>query len=271
MDLSYSPRFSIHRVWAMVLRYFYLLRGSIPRIVELAYWPTMQMLIWGFMSEFLMNHSEWFVKAGGILIGAVLLWDIMFRSNIGVSLSFLEEMWSRNLGHLFASPLRPYEWALSLLVISALRTLIGILPAALLAIPLYHYSIFQMGLPLIALFVNLLVFGAAIGLAVSGLVLRCGLGAESLAWAVIFAVAPFSGIYYPIETLPDWVEPIAYALPSSHVFEGMRAASLEQIFLADQFIWAVVLNVFYLALGLSVFLIAFKGARRRGQLLQMGE
>ena len=73
MDLSYSPRFSIHRVWAMVLRYFYLLRGSIPRIVELAYWPTMQMLIWGFMSEFLMNHSEWFVKAGGILIGAVLL------------------------------------------------------------------------------------------------------------------------------------------------------------------------------------------------------
>ena len=263
--------FSIHRVYAMVLRYFYLLRGSIARIVELAYWPTMQMLIWGFMSQFLIQHSEWFVQAGGILIGAVLLWDIMFRSNIGVSISFLEEMWSRNLGQLFASPLRPYEWAVSLLTISAIRTIIGVVPAAVLAIPLYHYSIFEMGLPLITFFVNLLGFGAAVGLAVSGLVLRCGLGAESLAWAVIFAVAPLSGIYYPIETLPDWLEPVAYALPPSHVFEGMRAAVLDGVFLLDRFIWSVCLNIVYLALGLTAFLIAFRIARHRGQLMQMGE
>ena len=85
--------FSPGRVGAMVLRYFYLLRGSLPRIIELAYWPTMQMLIWGFMSRFLYEHSEWFVRAAGILIAAVLLWDMMFRSNIGVSISFLEEMW----------------------------------------------------------------------------------------------------------------------------------------------------------------------------------
>ncbi|PPR10800.1 MAG: hypothetical protein CFH41_01375 [Alphaproteobacteria bacterium MarineAlpha11_Bin1] len=255
----------------MVLRYFYLLRGSIPRIIELAYWPTMQMLIWGFMSQFLYEHSEWFVRAGGILIAAVLLWDVMFRANIGVSISFLEEMWSRNLGQLFASPLRPYEWALSLLAISAIRTFIGIIPAALLAIALYHYSIFDMGLPLIAFFVNLLIFGAAVGLAVSGLILRCGLGAESLAWAVIFAVAPLSGIYYPISTLPYWLQPVAYALPSSHVFEGMRAVALDGVFIIDRFAWAVGLNILYLLLGLGVFLIAFRVARHRGQLLQMGE
>ncbi|MEC7490091.1 MAG: ABC transporter permease [Pseudomonadota bacterium] len=271
MKTSNQSRFSALRVYAMILRYFYLLRGSIPRIVELAYWPTMQMLIWGFMSQFLVNHSEWFIQAGGILIGAVLLWDIMFRSNIGVSISFLEEMWSRNLGQLFASPLRPYEWAFSLLVISAIRTIIGIVPAALLAIPLYQYSIFEMGLPLIAFFVNLLVFGSAVGLAVSGLVLRCGLGAESLAWAVIFAVAPLSGIYYPIDTLPSWLQPVAYALPSSHVFEGMRSVVLDQEFLINRFIWSVSLNVVYLSLGLAVFLLAFQTARHRGQLLQMGE
>lgn len=263
--------FSVRRINAMVLRYFYLLRGSIPRIIELAYWPTMQMLIWGFMSQFLTQHSEWFVQAGGILIGAVLLWDVMFRSNIGVSISFLEEMWSRNLGQLFVSPLRPYEWACSLLAISAIRTLIGVAPAALLAIPLYHYSIFEMGLPLIAFFLNLLIFGAAVGLAVSGLVLRCGLGAESLAWAVIFAVAPLSGIYYPINTLPEWLQPIAYGLPSAHVFEGMRAVALDGVFLTGRFIWAICLNFVYLALGLGAFLLAFRGARHRGQLLQMGE
>ena len=134
----------------MVLRYFYLLRGSLPRIVELAYWPTMQMLIWGFMSQFLHQHSEWFAQAGGILIGAVLLWDIMFRSNIGVTISFLEEMWSRNLGHLFSSPLRPWELIVALMMISLLRTLIGMGSAVGFAILLYHFSIFDLGLPLIA-------------------------------------------------------------------------------------------------------------------------
>lgn len=255
----------------MVLRYFYLLRGSFPRIVELAYWPTMQMMIWGFLSQFLYQQSEWFLKAGGVLIAAVLLWDIMFRSNIGIAVSFLEEMWSRNLGQLFASPLRPYEWAVSLLTIAGLRTLIGVLPAALLAIPLYHFSIFTLGLPLIAFFVNLLIFGSAVGLAVSGLVLRYGLGAESLAWAVIFAVAPISGIYYPIEVLPDWLQPIALALPSSHVFEGMRAVLIDKVFPIDHFLWSIGLNVIAIGLGMAAFLYAFHNARRRGQLLQMGE
>lgn len=266
-----GPDLSLGRIAAMSLRYFYLLRGSWPRIVELGYWPTMQMLIWGFLTEFLADHSEWFVRAGGILIAAVLLWDVMFRSNIGVAISFLEEMWSRNLGQLFASPLRPHEWALSLLAISAVRTLIGLLPAALLAIPLYSYSIFSMGLPLIAFFANLLVFGAAIGLMVSGLILRFGLGAESLAWAAIFAVAPLSGIYYPVATLPGWLQPVALSLPSSHVFEGMRGVVLDGVFQLDSLAWSAALNVVYLAAGLGAFLFAFRLARGRGQLLQMGE
>ena len=178
-DRPFSPR----RIGAMALRYLFLLRSSWTRIVELAYWPIMQMILWGFMTEFLLRSGSPVLKASGMLIAAVLLWDVMFRSNIGVAISFLEEMWSRNLAQLFASPLRPYEWALSLLTISLVRTLVGVLPAALLAIPLYHYSIFEMGLPLIAFFANLMLFGGAVGLAVSALILRYGLGAESLAWA----------------------------------------------------------------------------------------
>ena len=255
----------------MILRYVYLLRGSWPRIIELAYWPTMQMLIWGLMTQFLLTNSEYFMRAGGVLIAAVLLWDIMFRGNIGVAISFLEEMWSRNLGQLFASPLRPYEWAIALLTISFIRTLIGVLPAALLAIPLYHYSIFDMGLPLVAFFANLLIFGAAIGLAVSGLVLRFGLGAESLAWVAIFAFAPLSGIYYPIATLPSWLQPAALALPSAHIFEGMRAIVVDGVFRADFLLYAAGLNLIYMAAAVAVFLYVFRIARHRGLLLQMGE
>ena len=142
--------FSPARVWAMVLRYTYLLRTSLPRTLELIYWPTIQMILWGFTSQFLMTNSSYVARAAGVLLGAVLLWDVLFRGQLGVSISFMEELWSRNLGQLFISPLRPYEWALSLLAMSVVRVAIGMVPAALLAIPMYHYSIFSLGLPLIA-------------------------------------------------------------------------------------------------------------------------
>ena len=263
--------FSLQRVGAMVLRYIYLMRGSWPRILELAYWPTMQMILWGFISQFLVTNSSWVAQASGVLLAGVLLWDVMFRGQLGVSVVFFEEMYSRNLGHLFASPLRPYELVIALLVISLIRTLIGVGGAALLAIPFYHYSIFTMGLPLIAFFLNLLVMGWAIGLLVGGLVLRYGLGAENLAWVAIFAIAPVSGIYYPVSVLPGWLQTVAHLLPASYVFEGMRAVLMEHTFRTDLIFRAALLNVVYLALGIAIFLAVFRIARQRGLLLNMGE
>jgi ABC-2 type transport system permease protein len=263
--------FSLRRVTAMVLRYVYLLKGSWPRVLELAYWPTMQMILWGFITLFLVQHSTWVARASGILLSAVLLWDVLFRGQLGVSLSFFEEMYSRNLAQLFVSPLRPYELVAATLLISLIRTLIGVGTAAALAIVFYRYSIFSMGLPLLAFFSNLLVMGWAIGLMVSALVLRYGLGAESLAWVAIFAVQPVSGIYYPVSVLPDWLQRVAAALPSSHVFEGMRAVLIEHRFPSGQLMAAAGLNAAYLAVGIAVFLYAFHVARRRGLLLHIGE
>ncbi|MHB8454308.1 MAG: ABC transporter permease [Acidiferrobacterales bacterium] len=262
---------SLQRIYAMVLRYIYLLRRSWPRLLELAYWPTMQMILWGFISKFMVAHSSLLAHASGVLLAGVLLWDVMFRGQLGVSTVFFEEMYSRNLGHLFASPLRPYELVCALLVISFLRTVIGVGGAALLAIPLYHYSIFSMGLPLVAFFANLLVMGWSIGLLVGGLVLRYGLGAENLAWVAIFAVAPVSGIYYPISVLPHWLQVVARFLPSSHVFEGMRALLFDHVFRMDLFWDAAALNVVYLGAGIAVFLAVFRVARKRGLFLNMGE
>lgn len=262
---------SLNRIGAMVLRYTYLLRSSWPRLLELIYWPTVQMVLWGFINQFLVGQSPWLAQAAGLFIAAVLLWDVLFRAQLGVSLVFFEEMYSRNLGHLFVSPLRPHELVLALLSISLLRTLIGVGAAALLAIVFYHYSIFDMGLYLLAFFANLLVMGWAIGLLVVALVLRYGLGAESLAWVVIFAVTPISGVYYPISVLPEWLHPVAYALPSSHVFEGMRAVLVEHTFPLDLLRNALLLNLLYMALGMGVFLHAFQVARKRDLLLHVGE
>ena len=263
--------FSPGRVLAMLLRYLYLLRTSWPRILELIYWPTIQMVLWGFMSQFLRTNSSWVASAFGVLLAAVLLWDVLFRSQLGVSMSFLEEMWARNLGHLFVSPLRPYEWVLSLLAMSLIRVLIGVLPAMALAIPLYHYSIFGLGLPLLAFFACLLVMGWGLGLMIIAVILRHGMGAETVAWLAVFVLAPISAVYYPVAILPGWLRPVAWALPSAHIFEGMRALMFQHVFRFDHFLAAVALDLVYILLGALAFLLAFRNARRRGALLQVGE
>jgi ABC-2 type transport system permease protein len=180
-------------------------------------------------------------------------------------------MWARNLGQLFVTPLRPYEWILSLLGMSLIRVIIGVVPATLLAIPLYHYSIFAMGLPLLGFFTVLMVMGWALGLAICGGILRHGMGAESLAWTVIFALAPLSCVYYPVSTLPVWLQPVAWALPSTYVFEGMRAVLFSGAFRLDYFLSAVLLDLVLVVLGALVFALSFRDARQRGALLQMGE
>jgi ABC-2 type transport system permease protein len=271
MHRAGERRFSPARVWALQLRYLYILKSSWPRTVELLYWPTLQMMIWGFMSQFLRGNSSYVARAFGVLLAAVMLWDLLFRSQLGLSMSFLEEMWSRNLGQLFVTPLRPYEWVLSLLGMSVVRVVIGVAPAMLLAIPLYHYSIFTMGFALAAFLAVLMAMGWALGLAICGGILRHGMGAEGLAWTVIFALAPLSCVYYPITILPHWLRPVAWALPSTHVFEGMRAVLFHHRFRMDYFFGAVALDLVYLAIGIGLFAWAFRDARRRGALLQMGE
>ena len=255
----------------MVRRYFYLLRGSWPRILELGYWPTVQMIIWGFVTQFFMGHSSWVANAAGVLIGAVLLWDVLFRGQMGFSLCFLEEMWSRNLGHLFVSPLRPWEMIAAAMTMSLIRTCIGLAPSWVLAWVFFEFSVISYGPGIVVFFSCLCVMGWGIGMTVTALVIRFGLGAESLAWVAIFAFAPISAVYYPVSILPDWLQLVAWATPSAYVFEGMRAVMIDGVFRTDLLIGALVCNAAYLGIGAMVFAAAFSSARDAGKLLQVGE
>jgi ABC-2 type transport system permease protein len=244
---------------------------SWPRIVSMAYYPTVTMVLWAFVTIYLAPTNRFLQDAPGFFLGAVLLWDVLFRGQLGVSLTFIEELYARNLGNLFVSPLRLHELIAGQLAMSVLRTLIGVGGACFFAWLLFRYSIFSYGFPLIAFFVNLLMFGWGIGLAVSGMVLRWGLGAEELAWAAIFLFAPVSGVYYPIHVLPDALQLVAYAMPSAYVFEGMRDVLLQQTFRWDLLARAFALNLVYLAVGIALFAMAIRHARRKGTLFQMGE
>ncbi|MBT3967470.1 MAG: ABC transporter permease, partial [Gammaproteobacteria bacterium] len=180
-------------------------------------------------------------------------------------------MYARNLGHLFVSPLKVSEHIAALLVISLLRTSIGILAAALLAIALYTVNIFDLGLPLLVFFTQLIVMGWATGLGVIALILRYGLGAESLAWVLVFALAPLSAVYYPVDILPEMVQPIAAIIPASHAYEGMRALMFDGSFRWDLFWKGSALNIIWLAIAVWLYTRAFAQARQQGSLLQGSE
>ncbi|WP_158746160.1 ABC transporter permease [Acidisphaera sp. L21] len=260
------------RIWGLVYRHLALYRRSWPRMLELAYWPALQMLIWGFTASFIAGRSNQPVAiAAGTLLGGVLLWEVALRSQMGVALSFLEEVWSRNLAHVFVSPLRPWEMVAGMMVVSLMRVVIGVLPAILLAWLLYAFNLFAMGPIVIVFFLNLTVMGWWVSLAVLSLILRHGAGAEALAWSVLFGLTPFSAVFYPVSVLPAAIRPIAYALPSSHVFEGMRAAMNDGVVRWDHLAWAFGLNIAWAIVAVWLFAGQFRHARQGGALLNIGE
>ena len=262
---------SLRRIGALLRRYIYLLRSSSVRLVELIYWPFLQMLTWGFLQKFLASTQNPYAKGAGVLIGAVLLWDILFRSNLGFFTTFIEEMWSRNLGNLLISPLRPPELVAALCIWSIMRLSVGMIPVALAAFFIFGFNLLDLGIWLAVFFAMLVLTSWSLGLIAAGVMLRFGLGAEELAWSLAFLLLPLTCVYYPLIALPGWLQPIALALPPTHVFEGMRAILLEHRFDAGDLWWAFGLNVVYLAVGYAAFRWFLSSARENGSLLQLGE
>jgi ABC-2 type transport system permease protein len=270
-DWRFDLALSGGRIGAMISRYWYLLRSSWPRLLELIYWPAVQMLTWGFLQLYIGENSGFFARAGGTFIGAVLLWDILFRGQLGFSVSFLEEMWSRNLANLMISPLRPMEFVMALMVMSIVRLAIGMVPVSLLAIGFFGFNLYGLGLALAVFFANLILTSWAVGIFVSGLVMRNGLGAESFAWTIMFLLMPLACVYYPVAVLPGWLQWVALALPPTYVFEGMRGLLIEHIFRADLMWRALALNALWFGAGVFGFMRLLDASRRHGSLLQAGE
>ncbi len=265
-------RAALRRVWGLMYRHLALYRRSWPRLLELAYWPTLQMCIWGLTSTYIASRLPVGGQvAAGVLLGGVLLWEIALRSQMGVAISFLEEIWSRNLGHVFVSPLRPRELVAALIAMSAIRMAVGVLPAVLLAWVLYAFNLFALGPVLILFAINLMAMGWWVSLAVVSMILRHGAGAEALAWSVLFALTPLSAVFYPVSVLPVALRPIAWALPASHVFEGMRAVLNTGVIQWDQLAIASLLNLAWLLVASWLFAWQFRVARERGALLSIGE
>ncbi len=262
---------SWNKIYALSLRHVYLIKGSFPRILDLIYWPTIQIFLWGFISKFFTLTSSYYENTVGIILSAAILYDFLFRSSISYNMMFLEEIWSRNFTNLFIAPIRINEIIAALTFTAIFRTLIGLVPAALIAIPLFGVSIFNIGLPLIFLLISLYIFGVTLGLLVTSGLIRFGPSFENIAWASLFFLAPLGCIYYPVEILPDWLQSIAKILPLVHLFEEMRSILIDNLVNYYAVFKACVISFIYFIIGIIVFYSSYSGAKLRGTLINMGE
>ena len=259
------------KIYALGLRHIYLISNSLPRIIDLIYWPTVQIFLWGFISKFFTLNSEYYSNTVGIILTAAILYDFLFRVSISFNMMFLEEIWSRNFTNLFIAPIKISEIITSLTFTAILRALIGLVPAAFLAIPLFGVSVFKLGFPLLFLLLSLYFFGITLGLLVTSGLLRFGPSFENIAWASLFFLAPLGCIYYPIEILPYSLQLVAKALPLVHIFEEMRNILLNGVVNYLDIIKAISISIVYFVLGVIIFYVSFFGAKVRGTLINMGE
>tara|TARA_R110002096_G_scaffold187584_6_gene367071 strand:- start:1776 stop:2573 length:798 start_codon:yes stop_codon:yes gene_type:complete len=254
-------------VRALVLRYLYLYTRTPIRMVELLFWPLVHLLVWGYLTQFLQqNVGDDFPHEITFLIGAVILWDILFRAQQGVAIFFLEDVWSRNLLNIFAAPVTNADYLGSTYVVGMMRATVTTVMLAVLSMLLYSFNVLSMSWALLPFVFNLLIFGWALGMVSTALIVRWGPAAESLAWAVPFFIQPFAAVYYPVEYLPTALQWVAKALPCSYIFEGMR-----DVLKTGEVNWgelglATGLNFIYLAFAGVLFVRVMNTAREKGLL-----
>jgi len=262
--------FSINTVAALVLRYVYLYTRNPVRFVELIFWPLVDLFVWGFLTIYLQKQTAGeFPSTLSFLIGGMILWDVLFRSQQGVAISFLEDVWTRNLLNIFVAPVRTVEYVAATCLVGVLRVSVTLLVLTVVGALAYGFQISALGFSLLPFFGNLMLFGWFLGMISTALILRWGQAAESLAWAVPFFIQPFAAVFYPLSVLPVWLQPLANALPCTPIFEGMRAVLAGQPIPWSLIQQALILNSIWGAVATWFFAANLRHVRKTGLLVKV--
>ncbi|MBY0429374.1 MAG: ABC transporter permease [Alphaproteobacteria bacterium] len=261
---------SARRIYALIYRYCTLLLHSIPRLVETLYWPIINTMLLGFMNYYLLKQRGLSEGSFHTILGATLLLEFFIRSQFSFMLVFMEELYSRNLGQLYTSPLRSWE-QLAAYVITALLRTAAVIPAMLICNYLFDYNILSLHEWLLPFVLNMLLAGITCGVLIVCLLIRFGQSAEWFGWMFSWAFIPFMGVYYPISVLPEPLQIIGHALPISVIFENLRNFAVGGVVDSNAVIQSTFVNLAYLAGAIAVFFWTLKGARVRGNLLNLNE
>jgi len=254
------------RIGALLLRYLLLVRRDPSRVVDMFYWPLIDILIWGLLTRFVAQMGANLPNAIAVFLGAAILWNVFFRAAQDVSVSFLDDFWARSLVTLFASELTFVEFGIAITLVGAIKVVFALAAMATMAWLLYAFNVFTLGWALLPFAANLILFGWTLGLVSLAIILRFGGRWAILSWSLPFLVMPVSSVFWPEAVLPAPLRAVARAIPSDHVFEGMRAVVIEGRFASDRMLLATAENVVYLLLASALVAWVFRIALTRGLL-----
>jgi ABC-2 type transport system permease protein len=254
----------ITRTSAIILRQVYLVRGSVSRLVPLFVWVGVDMILWGFITRYLNSVSSSGFNFVPAMLGAVLLWDFFIRVMQGITMAFFEDVWSRNFLNFFATPLEISEYLSGLVASSIATSSIGLVVMLLLATGVFGLSFFAYGVMLVPFILILFLVGIALGIFAVALVLRLGPASEWFIWPIPAVLSPFAGVFYPLATLPHWMQVISYLLPPSYVFESMRLILATRTMAVSSLLWGGGLAVVYVLLACWFFKRTYQYAVRTG-------
>lgn len=258
-----------YRVYALLLRYLYLYPRSVPRILDIFFWPIVDLLIWGFLTIYLQQVRSNLPNFLSILLGALFFWNFIQRSQQAVSIAFLEEVWERNLLNIFVTPIRLTEFLMATIFVGVVRLLLIGVTLSISAFIFFQFNIFEFGFYLIPFVLNLFFFGWILGLIATSILMRFGQSAQVLAFALTQLIQPFVAVFYPVKVLPMYLQPLAFIIPASHIFEGMREVVTTGSLPLDQMILSTVLNFAWAIVSIICFYKMFEYVRRTGQLLRL--
>lgn len=257
---------NFNRVYAMLIRYFYNMRHSFDRITDMFYWPAMDLLMWGLTSSYILqanNITQQNTKFA--VIAGLVFWIIVWRSQYEITTNLLSELWDKNVVNIFAAPLKISEWIVAFMIFGLLKTLASFIFSLLVAFFLYKLTIVPtFGLLLIPIIGNLMLTGWAAGFFVAGFLIRYGNKIQTLAWAGVYLIAPFSSIYYSLSILPVWAQKVALFIPSTYMFEGIRELIFTGSISSDKLMVSFILNIVYLVLAIWFFLFMFEKTKKLG-------
>lgn len=256
---------NLYRIWAVIIRHLYNMRHSWDKISDSFYWPAMDLILWGLTSVYFAQQQNQVSNIVLVLLTGLIFWQVVWRSQYEITVSLLEELWSRNVVNLFASPLSVDEWITAVLLLGVIKMILTVLFVFLLIWLFYAISLINsFGFLLLPFFALLLASGWWIGLVVGGLIIRFGTQVQTLAWSGVYLLAPFSAIYFPVSILPKWAQIISRFVPTSYLFEGSRMVLQTGKIPYNNLLISLALTCFYLFLSFLFFKKSFLAAKQNG-------
>lgn len=254
----------LHRIYAIILRFVYDFARQGDRVIDVFYWPTVDLLLWGLTSVFVKSFAPQLPQIIIIIVSGIVFWLIVWRAQTDMTISLLDDLWNKNLINLFVAPLKFSEWMASFLILGFLKICVSFFFAGAIAYILYQANIFVFGFYIIPFALSLMLTGWWIGFLVNGIIFRFGTRVQALAWSLVMVISPFSAIYYPVSVLPGWMQKIAGLTPPSYIFEGLRNIIETGVFDQEKFLISMALNTVYMALSIVFLWASFKKMLNRG-------